>query len=102
MSTNNPGMSPTPDREEALFQAAAFLNGPDRAAYLDRACIGDEPLRKRLEALLAAHEGTDSVLAEPEHAPAQARSTIALQFPAEDEVIGTMIGRYKLREKLGE
>jgi WD40 repeat protein len=34
----------------------------DRAAYLDRACEGNAPLRRRVEALLAAHNGAGQFL----------------------------------------
>ena len=54
---------PTTDREEALF--AAVLEKPtraERAAYLEGACGGDHALRARIEALLAAHEGSGGAL----------------------------------------
>jgi serine/threonine protein kinase/tetratricopeptide (TPR) repeat protein len=90
----------TPAREEALFQAAVQLPGPGRAAFLDRECAGDPALRARLDALLAAHEQSDGVLAS--HAEAS-RPTITLElrdFP--DPALGMTIGRYKLLERLGE
>jgi eukaryotic-like serine/threonine-protein kinase len=90
----------TPSREEALFQAAAQLPGPERAAFLDRECAGDAALRARLDALLAAHEQSDGVLAgraDP------TRPTITLELPdLPDPAVGMTIGRYKLLEKLGE
>src|SRR5262249_12593609 len=49
-----------------IFLAALEQATPaDRAAYLDRACAGDAPLRRRVEAMLRAHERTDSVLDRP-------------------------------------
>jgi eukaryotic-like serine/threonine-protein kinase len=87
-------------REETLFQAAAALTGPERAVFLDRECAGDPALRARLDALLAAHERPDGVLAshtEP------TRPTITLHLPdLPDPAVGMTIGRYKLLEKLGE
>src|SRR5262245_40880403 len=56
----------TADREEALL--AAILEKPtraERAAFLDGACSQDPPLRARLEALLAAHEGGGGALDAP-------------------------------------
>ena len=38
-----------------------------RAAYLDEACLGDEALRARVEALLAAHENAGDLLWAPTH-----------------------------------
>ncbi len=77
---------------EALFEAAVALDTDgQRAAYLDRACP-DPELRREVESLLAAHQNPDSVLAE---------RTIRVE-PASSENVGTVIGRYKLLETLGE
>ena len=43
-----------------LFEAASELGPAERAAFLARACAGDEAIRREVESLLAAHEG-DSV-----------------------------------------
>jgi serine/threonine protein kinase len=100
MNTGNPNMKPTPQREEALFQAAAQLDNKARSAFLDGACRGDDALRQRLETLLAAHEQTGGALAEP--VPA-AKATMKIEFAdASDESIGQKIGRYKILEKVGE
>jgi WD40 repeat protein/serine/threonine protein kinase len=93
-------MTPKPEREEALFQAAAQLAGAERAIFLDGACRGDKTLRRRLEALLAAHDQPDGPRTTQ---AAAARPTIKLELPdAEDEAVGQTIGRYKLLEKVGE
>src|SRR5262249_14680185 len=63
-------------------------------------CQGDSALRLRVEALLAAHDQPDGVLAEPHpnaQPPAKADSPAA-----EDEAVGQKIGRYKVLEKVGE
>ncbi len=57
-------MNSEPTREEALFQAASQLAGPERAAFLNGACHDDSALRQRLEALLLAHEASVGVLAD--------------------------------------
>jgi serine/threonine protein kinase len=41
-------------RLEALFEAAMDLSAIERAAFLDRECVGDIALRKEIDALLAA------------------------------------------------
>jgi serine/threonine protein kinase len=97
MSANNAPVSSTPDREEALFQAAAYLSGPDRVAYLDRACAGDKALHIRLEALLSAHDSDDSAMAEPLNTREE-----ATEITEAREAVGTTLGRYKLLEMLGE
>ena len=40
----------------AIFDAAIELPPERRAAYLIKACGGDDALRQRVEALLRAHE----------------------------------------------
>jgi tRNA A-37 threonylcarbamoyl transferase component Bud32/tetratricopeptide (TPR) repeat protein len=58
-------------------------------------------LRQRLEALIAAHEQQERLLATD--AP-QPKATLKLEFASEpvDEAVGQMLGRYKLLEKVGE
>lgn len=54
-------MKPADDREEILFrEALRRAGGPERLAFLDGACAGNEVLRGRLEARLQAHESPDS------------------------------------------
>ncbi len=46
-----------PRRVQAVFLEAANHHDPgDRAAILDRECMGDSELRKRVEAHLKAHD----------------------------------------------
>src|SRR6185369_7569816 len=49
-------------REEALFQATVQLIGAERAAFLNGACLGDNALRQRLDALLTAHDQPDNLV----------------------------------------
>jgi serine/threonine protein kinase/Tol biopolymer transport system component len=83
---------------EVIFHHAITLPTPqERAAYLAGACAGQDHLRLRVEALIEAHEVTGSVLsAEPK--------TDQLLVPdrALAEQPGTIIGRYKLLEQIGE
>ena len=52
--------------EHDLFVAALGIEAPtDRSDYLDRACAGDNPLRRRVEALLRAHARAGDFLATP-------------------------------------
>src|ERR1051326_2937219 len=101
MNANDPAMNPDAQREAALFQAAAQLTGAARASFLDSACHGNPDLPHGLEALLAAHEQSQGVFAEP--APGSG-PTMKVEFVEEfkDEGIGSHIGPYKLREKVGE
>ncbi len=89
-----------PNREEALFALALEKPAEQRPAFLDVMCEGDAALRARLEALLAAHEQPDTVLATK---TATARPTIKLDLAdAPDEAVGQTLGRYKLLERVGE
>jgi serine/threonine protein kinase len=78
---------------EATIFAAALEKGTDeeRAAFLADACRGDERLRRRVEALLRAHAEADDVL-DPQTGG----------YHPVSEASGTLIGRYKLVERVGE
>ena len=49
---------------EVIFFATVALPPLERGVYLDRACRNDLPLRRRVEALLRAHEAPDGFLPE--------------------------------------
>ncbi|MFG0258835.1 MAG: tetratricopeptide repeat protein [Phycisphaerales bacterium JB041] len=65
---------------QRVFTEAVALPAGERAAYLDRACRDNEPLRREIEALLAAHAGSESVL---EHATSTEDETLPPSAPAE-------------------
>src|SRR5580658_10312514 len=71
-----------------------------RPAFLDAACAGDPALRQRLETLLAANLKAGEL--PPSNAPAVVATIKLDPAEAEDDAVGTMIGRYKVLEKLGE
>src|SRR5436190_1311285 len=102
MSASDHDMKSGPQSEEALFNAAAQLNGAERALFLDGACRGDNALRQRIDALLDGNDAEDSFL-EPEERKANVEpsATIVFQLP-DDRAPGQVVGRYKLREKIGE
>ena len=80
------------EKLEVLFEGALALEtDAERADYLNRACP-DAQMRQEVEALLEAHRHPDSLFAEP---TVQVDATPA-------EVVGAVIGRYKLLEVLGE
>jgi len=86
-------------REEAVFAAAVAFPPNQRAAYLAIACGDDAAMRQRLDGLLQSHDQAGDFL-EPAAAPAP-RQTIVLDVPVTEKA-GDVIGRYKIREKLGE
>jgi serine/threonine protein kinase len=89
-----------PIREDALFAAALERPAAERAIFLDGACLGDQPLRQRVEALFAAHDATNNLL----HTAASPAATLHVDFPDDppDDAVGQTLGRYKLLERVGE
>ncbi|MBM4026626.1 MAG: hypothetical protein FJ280_14675 [Planctomycetes bacterium] len=84
--------------EEAIFYSALERTSPAaRAAYVQEACGSDTDLLDRVRALLRADGIEDGFLVDP---PA-VLGTPALSPPL-TEAPGTVIGRYKLLEKIGE
>lgn len=83
-------MSQPIQRVEELFQRAADLPREERAAFLERECA-DPELRARVEKLLRRHEEGESFIV-PLLDPGQPIS----------EGPGTVIGRYKLLQHIGE
>jgi serine/threonine protein kinase/WD40 repeat protein len=92
-------MNPPEDREAWIVRHAVGRPTAERAAFLDGACAGDDTLRQRVEALLAARtDASDSqgpTLADP------SAYGLLTELGAE-EGPGTVIGRYRLLEKIGE
>ncbi len=87
-----------PSRLEAVFFAALEMRMPlERAAYLDEACAGDLDLRRRVERMLAAQAQAGSFLEQP--AP---RPDMIVEGEASHDVVGTVVGPYKLMEQIGE
>jgi eukaryotic-like serine/threonine-protein kinase len=83
--------------EEALFHAALAIPPADRTVYLAAHCP-DPDMRRRVEELLAAH-----AQAGPLDAPAGTGAYASVP-PAADSLgsPGTMIGPYKLLQRIGE
>ena len=82
---------------QQIFSQALELDSPiDRARYVHEACGGDQALRDDVERLLGAYFGVgDSLLT-----PAMSAVTIdEAQFSAGP---GSVIGRYKLLQRIGE
>jgi len=98
-STSEPGED-GPAREEALFSAALLLLPSERAAFLDLACAGDASLRGRLQVLLQSNESAGGFL-EPSSPADGPNATVPVTLPVTERP-GDTIGRYKIREKLGE
>src|SRR2546425_821205 len=95
-------MKPSDASEQTIFDAARRMADAEAlAAYLDAACAGDALLRERIEKLLQANQRADDFLpADPLGLGESGHRTIVSAPLSEGP--GTVIGHYKLLEKLGE
>jgi len=60
--------------EVVIFTEALKFSVQERAAFLERVCAGDENLRRKVEALLRAHDRLGSFLEQPAVAATQVSS----------------------------
>src|SRR5262245_12974879 len=82
--------------EQSIFTAALELDPAERQRFLDEACGNDPGLRQRIEQLIASHEAAASFMDEPAGCLAH---TVDPPISVEP---GTVVGPYKLLEKIGE
>jgi serine/threonine protein kinase len=87
-----------PNGEETIFAEALRLPPEERAAYLAQATGGNAELRQRVESLLGSYSAGHFL--EQAAAP-QLRQTREVTVPLTEKP-GETIGRYKLREQIGE
>jgi serine/threonine protein kinase/tetratricopeptide (TPR) repeat protein len=80
---------------DELLEAAMEHEPGERAAFLDKACAGNDSLRREVESLLAAHEQAGSFI---EKQPAVA-ARIFVQDDA--RLIGSTLGHFEIRALLG-
>src|SRR5215831_18736591 len=84
------------DSEDDIFLTAREIGDQtERASYLAQACGADAALRKRVEDLLRDAAGAQEFFGAEDHLPGIAAAPLT-------EGTGTVIGRYKLLEKIGE
>jgi serine/threonine protein kinase/tetratricopeptide (TPR) repeat protein len=82
--------------EQSIFIAALERDPHERDAFLDEACAGDFPLRRRIDRLLATHEKAIDFMDQPAGRLAPTSNQPPVARP------GAQIGPYKLREEIGE
>jgi serine/threonine protein kinase/Flp pilus assembly protein TadD len=93
-------MTPEPDHAKTIFLRAIESQAPENwEAWLDEACGNDAALRSRVAALLKAHQEMGTFR---DDAPAVARTIDLPADPRVTETLGTVIGPYKLLQKIGE
>jgi eukaryotic-like serine/threonine-protein kinase len=91
-------MNGADSRDVILFAEALQLEPEERAAFLTRACAGNEALRQKVEALLKAQGQVGDFLEQP--ATGMAPQERAAQVAGEKR--GDCIGHYKLLQQIGE
>jgi tetratricopeptide (TPR) repeat protein len=85
--------------QQAIFEVARKIDSPEaRQAYLEQICGDDLSLQQRIQALLRAYEENASFLESP---PSEFGITPTFDQPITERP-GTVIGRYKLLEQIGE
>ena len=87
----------SPNIRSIFERALEIAADTERQAYLDVVCNAQPELREQVEAFLKAHAGAAGFLCEPAFDP---QLTIPVDPIAERP--GTVIGPYKLLEKIGE
>ncbi len=80
------------NRIQAIFREAVAFPADERALHLDQACAGNDRLRAEVEALLESHDELKGIRS----------ATMTLGNGASTENEGTLIGRYKLLQEIGE
>ncbi|MHC4109499.1 MAG: tetratricopeptide repeat protein [Planctomycetota bacterium] len=85
------------DIKTILAEAMEKSTTEERSAYLDDVCGGDSRLRQEVESLLQIEDKVGDFLEVPPFDP-----NVILDNPTLVEGPGTVIGKYKLLEKIGE
>ncbi len=95
----------TPERWQQInqvFDEAFEQPAAERAAFLTRVCAGDEELRRRVEAMLAADAQADLLLDRPAQAVAAELLSAETSSTHESEILsGHTIGSYRLLREIG-
>lgn len=93
-------MSMTPARFqtiEEIFRAALDQKPDQVSPFLDRACEGDELLRRKVEALLASREQAADFI----ETSAVGLATKVIQNQQADSLVGQTFGHYKISKRIG-
>ncbi|MHC4962702.1 MAG: serine/threonine protein kinase, partial [Planctomycetota bacterium] len=84
-------------KEAEIFDAAILIEDQKaRESYLAKVCGNDQKLRENIDKLLKAHFNESNLLDRSIHG-----SGVTLDINP-NEIIGTVIGRYKLLQQIGE
>jgi eukaryotic-like serine/threonine-protein kinase len=80
-----------------LFHLAVERAPEERAAFLDKACQGDESLRREVNSLLTSHERTKNFI----ELPAFEIAPELLVGDSAGASVGELIGRYRIERLIG-
>jgi Tol biopolymer transport system component len=80
-----------------IFHAALGVAPRERAAFLDKACSGQETVRREVESLIASHEKTGDFI----DSPAFEVAAHLLADDADTLSDGLLVGDYKILKKIG-
>jgi serine/threonine-protein kinase len=80
-----------------IFHAAVVLAPSERAAYLDRACSGNNSLRQAVESLIKSHEETGTFVDTPAYQAAAEMLVDRMEFKS-----GQTVTHYKIISLIGE
>jgi serine/threonine-protein kinase len=82
---------------EEIYRAALDQEPNKIGPFLDIACEGNEPLRRKVEALLASREQAGNFI----ETSAVGLATRIIQNGQADSLVGQTIGHYKISESIG-
>src|SRR5437763_8656588 len=81
----------------AIFDAALKLDAEDRTSFLRRECAGDDALFNEATQLLAGHDQADDATAFFEQNAVEHAAPLLV---ADENIIGSTVGRYKIEERI--
>src|SRR4029077_11538920 len=82
---------------EEIFYGAVEKEPDEAGAFLDKACEGDDVLRRKVEALLASRQPRASFI----ETSAVGLATRIIENGQADLLVGQTIGHYKISESIG-
>src|SRR6266403_2832678 len=82
---------------EEIFRAALDQKSDQVGAFLDKACEGDEVLRRKVEALLASRQRAAGFI----ETSAIGLATRIIENGQADSLVGQTIGHYKISKRIG-
>ena len=97
---------------EAIFQTAVDLKTADRAAFIKKACAGDDELRSEVEKLMADYDSAANFIESPVWTDSNFLNSSAKKIISDsidessaeldrDDLTGRQIGSYRLVNEIG-